>query len=276
MIHLFPKLKKRLIILVAIFLALIIAYLALNPGQNPLIILAIELLLLVFVIISQYLTAAAAHSQMTSRLYNQLDAEGFLRDYLPLLEPSNKKQNLALMVRVHISNAYCALGRFDDAIALLSSVSVKPGKSEEDALLAHFVITSNLCYCALQKEDVEMAKRTLDELLGFKKKLEALQQSKPPKKRMVFYTGLNEQCASLLTTGKADVNALRELIKSDTQPLHRVTVSLWTARAYLAANNRREAEALLEQVVKLAPDLYPGKAAARLLAGLPAKKEGSL
>ena len=49
---------------------------------------------------------------------------------------------------------------------------------------------------------------------------------------------------------------------------------LWIARAYLAEQNRREAENILQQIVKLAPDLYPGREAARLLAELPAKAEG--
>ena len=42
---------------------------------------------------------------------------------------------------------------------------------------------------------------------------------------------------------------------------------------YLSENNRREGEKLLAQIVKLAPDLYPGKAAAQLLAGLPGSAE---
>ena len=40
---------------------------------------------------------------------------------------------------------------------------------------------------------------------------------------------------------------------------------------YLSENNRREGEKLLAQIVKLAPNLYPGKVAAQLLAGLPGK-----
>ena len=41
----------------------------------------------------------------------------------------------------------------------------------------------------------------------------------------------------------------------------------------LAENNRREAESILEQIVKLSPGLYPGKEAAKLLAALPARPE---
>ena len=75
----------------------------------------------------------------------------------------------------------------------------------------------------------------------------------------------------LLSTGKCDVQALKTQVQSNnTQQLHRITTSLWIARAYLAEQNRREAENILQQIVKLAPDLYPGREAARMLAELPA------
>ena len=67
------------------------------------------------------------------------------------------------------------------------------------------------------------------------------------------------------------VGVLQRLVQSNTQQLHKITISLWIARVYLSENNRREGEKLLAQIVKLAPDLYPGKVAAQLLAGLPAK-----
>ena len=92
------------------------------------------------------------------------------------------------------------------------------------------------------------------------------------KQRMAFSSELNDQCMALLTTGKADIEKLKTQVQQNNTPqLHRVTTSLWIARAYLAEQNRREAETLLEKIVKLAPDLYPGKEAARLLASLPAK-----
>ena len=90
---------------------------------------------------------------------------------------------------------------------------------------------------------------------------------------MVFNTERKVQCQKLMTTGKADIDALKTLVQNNAQQLHRVTISLWVARAYLAENNRREAEKLLEQIIKLAPDLYPGKAAQSILNGLPAKAE---
>ena len=271
MIHLFPKRKNRLLILCACYLALVGAYLALNRTVNPLPVLLIAAVGLAIVILSQYLTAFNMHSQLLARLYNQLDAEGFLRDYEPKLQLPIKNQNIALSVRLHTSNAYCALGRFDEAIALLSSFPVKPTQKPEDDLLSRFAIVSNLCYCAEQKNDLPAARQYMDELLALKAKLEAMQSSKPEKKRMVFNTELNEQCLSFLTTGKADIEVLQKLVQSNTQQLHKITISLWIARAYLSENNRREGEKLLEQIVRLAPQLYPGKAAAQLLAGLPAR-----
>ena len=46
------------------------------------------------------------------------------------------------------------------------------------------------------------------------------------------------------------------------------------SRNEVITNAKREAENILQQIVKLAPDLYPGREAARLLAELPAKAEG--
>ena len=104
--------------------------------------------------------------------------------------------------------------------------------------------------------------------------LESLQASKPENKRMVFNTELNELCLQYLKDGTADIKALKALVQSNSQQLHRVTISLWIARCYLAQNNRREAEKLLRQIVKLAPSLYPGREAERLLSTLPARADG--
>ena len=168
MIHLFPKREKRLLILCACYLALVGVYLALNRAANPIPVLLIAAVGLAIVVISQYLTAFNMHSQLLARLYNQLDAEGFLRDYESKLQLPIKNQNIALSVRLHTSNAYCALGRFDEAIALLSAFTVKPTKNAEDDLLSRFAIVSNLCYCAEQKNDLPAARQYMDELLALK------------------------------------------------------------------------------------------------------------
>ena len=273
MIHLFPKFKNRMLLICACYLVLVGLYVKLNPGQHPLIPLAIAVVGVLVVVVSQSLNAANAHAQMLSRLYNHMNVDGFLKSYLPFLDLKLKNQSLALMVRLHVSNAYCAQGRFDEAEALLNSITIVPGKKHEDDLLSKFAIVSNLCYCAEQKEDLEKAQKYMEELLALKAELEALQTTKPEKKKMVFNTELNAQCLKLMTTGKADIDALKTLVQNNGQQLHRVTISLWVARAYLAENNRREAEKLLEQIIKLAPDLYPGKAAQSILNGLPAKAE---
>lgn len=272
MIQLFPKFKKRMLIISLCYLVLVVFYIALNPGMNPFIPLVIALVGLFVVMFSQYLNATNAHSQLLGKLYNNLDVEGFLKDYLPKMNLNLKTRNVYLMVRLHISNAYCALGRFDEAINLLSAIQIEDSKNREDDLLSRFAIISNLCYCAEQKGDIETAKRYLDDLLALKGELDSLQTGKPEKKRMVFNTELNELIMQYMTEGKADIEALKNLAKSNSQKLHRVTISLWIARGYLAVNNRREAEKLLEQIIKVAPDLYPGREAAALLHGLPAKE----
>lgn len=273
MIHLFPKLKKRMLIVLAAYLALALILLLVRSG-NPIVTVVFAVLGLIIVVASQLLNATNAHSQLLNRLYNQLDVEGFVREYEPKLQIPLKNQNMRLMVRLHLSNAYCALGRFDDAIRILSEVTIEEGKSHEETLLSRFAIISNLCYCAEQKNDIPTAKKYLDELIELRKQLEALQEGKPEKQRMAFSTDLNEQCMLLLTTGKADVEKLKAITRQNqNQQLQRITSSLWVARADLAENNRREAESILNQIVKLAPDLYPGQVAKQMLAELPAKTE---
>lgn len=272
MIHLFPKFKKRLLVISICYIVLVGFYIVLNPGMNPVVPLIIALIGLFFVMFSQYLNASNAHSQILNKLYNNLDVDGFLREYSPKMNLALKNRNVRLMVRLHISNAYCAQGRFDEAMELLNGITIEATKNHEDDLLSRFAIISNLCYCAEQKGDVETAKKYLDELLSLKRELESLQTGKPEKKRMVFNTELNELIMQYMTEGKADIEALKDLSKNNSQKLHRVTISLWIARAYLAVNNRREAEKLLEQIIKVAPDLYPGREAAAMLHGLPSKE----
>ena len=271
MYQLFPQQKKRMLFYVAIILALGIALVFLNPAVNlPLLILACAFACGMMVLL-YYLRAAAQHNALLARLYNQLDAEGFLRDYEPFLKIDLRSQNLYLMVRLHLSNAYCALGRFDDAIALLEGIAYRPDKPER-LLLGKYSIVSNLCYCYEQKGDAEASGRYLKILREYKAQLEAMQEKKPERLRMAFSIALNEQCYRFLTEGTADIDVLRTQVQeNNTQQLHRVTTSLWIARAQLAAHNRREAEALLEKIVTLAPHLYPGQLAQQILGALPGR-----
>lgn len=273
MIHLFPKLRNELILSAAILLGMIAVFILVFPGAGPLVIVLFSLVGIAAIFFTQYSKAVNKHSSLLNILYNQMDAEGFLREYAPLLKMPVKDRNIYLMLRLHMSNAYCALGRFDEAEAILHTIKAEPGKKPEDELLTRFAVVSNLCYCAEQKNDVDTAKKYLDELIAIRKKLESMQEGKPKKKRMAFSTELNEQCYALLTGGKVNTEALKEQVQRSSQQLHRVTTSLWVARADLAQNNRKEAESILNQIVKLAPHLYPGKVAADLLAQLPAKAE---
>lgn len=269
MFSLFPKQRPRAIFYLCVFEAMIVALLLINPAINPVFLVLVGVIGGAAMFFSQYLRAAQQHNELLARLYNQLDAEGFLRAYEPFLKVPLKSQNLYVMVRLHVSNAYCALGRFDDAIRLLASIQFK-GKPEK-VLLHKFSVTSNLCYCYEQKGDAAQSRKYLDQLIALRKQLEAAQEKKPKNQRMAFNTALNEQCMQFLETGKLDIDVLRTQVQAaNTQQLHRVTTSLWIARAYLAQNERREGEKLLEKIVKLAPDLYPGRAAKALLDGLPA------
>ena len=273
MIDLFPKQKRRMLIVLGIYLGLAALLLIIGSG-NAIVTAVLAVFGLIIVRAAELTGAANAHSQLLNRLYNQLDVEGFLREYEPKLQLKLKNNNMALMVRLHISNAYCAQGRFDDAMALLSSFEIKESKNHEETLLARFAVISNLCYCAEQKSDVETAQKYLSELLDLRRQLEKLQENKPQKNKMVFSTELNEQCMQYLKTGKADVEKLKAITRQNqSQQLQRITSSLWVARADLAENNRREAQSILEQIVKLAPNLYPGKVAAGMLASLPAKEK---
>lgn len=273
MIDLFPKQKRRMLIVLGIYLGLAALLLIIGSG-NAIVTAVLAVFGLIIVLAAELTGAANAHSQLLNRLYNQLDVEGFLREYEPKLQLKLKNNNMALMVRLHISNAYCAQGRFDDAMALLSSFEIKESKNHEETLLARFAVISNLCYCAEQKSDVETAQKYLGELLDLRRQLEKLQENKPQKNKMVFSTELNEQCMQYLKTGKADVEKLKAITRQNqSQQLQRITSSLWVARADLAENNRREAQSILEQIVKLAPNLYPGKVAAEMLAALPAKEK---
>lgn len=275
MYSLFPKHRPRLIFNLSIFWAMLIALLLINPAINRTFVLILAVVGSAAIFFAQYMRVANLHTAMLSRLYNQLDVEGFLKEYEPFLQVPLKNQNLYLMVRLHVSNAYCAQGRFDDAIALLSSVTYREDK-EEKLLLGKFSVTSNLCYCYEQKGDKEQSRRYLNELRELKAKLDALQQKKPEKQRMVFNIALNEQCMQFLETGEMDVDVLKTQVQAaNTQQLHRVTTSLWIARAYLARHERREAEKLLERIVTLAPGIYPGRAAKALLDELPGRDAGA-
>ena len=274
MLTLFPKFKKQLVIFEVVYVALMVTLYLLKPTASPIALVLMLIVGVLFIAAAQYINAANAHNRQLNRLYNQLDVEGFLKEYEPHLRQNPKNPQLYIMIRMHLSNAYAAQGRFDEAMKLLTSTPIKECKKHEQTLMNHFAVTSNLCYCAEQMGDIDAAKKYLDQLHTYKKELEEIQQTKKPKQRMAFSCALNDQCMNFLSTGKCDIQALKTQVQqNNTQQLHRITTSLWIARAYLAEQNRREAENILQQIVKLAPDLYPGQEAARMLAELPAKTE---
>ena len=273
MFNLFPKFRRRFFLLAAVFLGCTALLVTLKPGFNLVALVLLVVSGVALLALMEYMNAANAHNQQLNQLYNQLDVEGFLKDYEPHLN-AKLGQNLALMVRIHLSNAYAAQGRFEDSQKVLSSIQIKDSGKRENALISHFAVESNLCYCAEQMNDIPTAKKHLDTLLGLKKELEAIQETKPMKKRVAFNTQLNEQCMDFLTTGHADVNVLKTQVQqNNTQQLHRITTSLWIARAYLAQNNKHEAVNILRQIVKFTPSLYPVQVASKMLSELPQDPE---
>jgi len=273
MLQLFPVYKKRILLNAGIWIGFMAAFSILFAEVSPIVIFLAAVIGVGVVILFQYTNAIQTHNRILNILYNQLDVNSFMKHYAPLLEVPLKSAQLHVMLRLHMSNAYCAQGRFKEAIDLLTHTEIRKATPEQQ-LVFRFSIISNLCYCAQQMNDLETARRYLDELLTLKMQLVNMQENKPAKKRMTFSTDLNEQCMKFLETGKADVEFLRTQVQNNnTQQLHRITTSLWIARAYLSENNRREAEKLLKRIVELAPNLYPGKCAKELLDQLPAKEE---
>lgn len=269
MLQLFPIFKKRILLNVGLWLFFLVAFMWMFPNVQQVLVVIAGVIGTLVVLAMQYMHATGMHNGLLGILYNEMDVERFLREYEPLLNVPVRNKQLYLMIRLHLSNAYCAVGRFEDAISLLTSTEIKQDKPEK-MLLSRFAIASNLCYCAEQMNDLPAAQKHLDDLLSIKAQLEEMQKSKPEKQRMAFSTALNEQCMKFLKTGKADVEFLKTQVQNNnTQQLHRITTSLWIARAYLAENNRREAEKLLKRIVELAPALYPGKCAQELLDQLP-------
>lgn len=91
MLTLFPKFKKRMIIFEVVYVALMVTLYVLKPTASP---IALALMLIVgglFIAAAQYINAVNTHNRQLNRLYNQLDAEGFLKEYEPHLQqnPSN-------------------------------------------------------------------------------------------------------------------------------------------------------------------------------------------
>lgn len=228
MLTLFPKFKKRLILFEVLYIALMVVLYILKPGANSIAMLLMLLVGALLIAAAQYINAVNAHNRQLNRLYNQLDVEGFLKEYEPHLKQNPSNPNLYTMIRMHISNAYAAQGRFEDAMKLLSSIQVKEGKKPEQALIQRYTITSQSLLLRRTDGRYSRGKKYLDELHRLKKQLEDIQETKPMKQRMAFSSELNDQCMALLTTGKADIEKLKTQVQqNNTQQLHRVTTSLW-------------------------------------------------
>ena len=171
MLTLFPKFKKRMIIFEVVYVALMVTLYVLKPTASP---IALALMLIVgglFIAAAQYINAVNTHNRQLNRLYNQLDAEGFLKEYEPHLQQNPSNPQLYTMVRLHLTNAYAAQGRFDEAMKLLTSTPIRACKKPEQTLMNRFAVTSNLCYFAEQMGDLDTSKKYLDELHGYKNEL---------------------------------------------------------------------------------------------------------
>ena len=118
MLTLFPKFKKRLILFEVLYIALMVVLYILKPGANSIAMLLMLLVGALLIAAAQYINAVNAHNRQLNLLYNQLDVEGFLKEYEPHLKQNPSNPNLYTMIRMHISNAYAAQGRFEDAMKL--------------------------------------------------------------------------------------------------------------------------------------------------------------
>ena len=125
MLTLFPKFKTRLILFEGLFVALMAALYLLKPTMNPIAMILMLIVGCLFIAAAQYINAANTHSRQLNRLYNQLDVDGFLKEYEPHLHQNPKNPNLYMMVRLHLSNAYAAQGRFDDAMKMLAATEIR-------------------------------------------------------------------------------------------------------------------------------------------------------
>ena len=65
---------------------MVAAFILIFPGVHPIAILLLGVLGAAAILFSQYTRAVSKHNQMIGILYNQLDAETFLRLYTPLLD----------------------------------------------------------------------------------------------------------------------------------------------------------------------------------------------
>ena len=81
MLTLFPKFKKRLILFEVLYVALMVALYFLKPGTSPIALVILLIFGAVMLAAAQYINAAKAHNLQLNRLYNQLDVEGFLKEY---------------------------------------------------------------------------------------------------------------------------------------------------------------------------------------------------
>ncbi len=276
MLSLFTRVARACVIVCAVYVALALGIFFISGTLNLLLFSLLILIGLIFILARFNRYANRKHERLLGRLYNELDVTGFLREYEPFLQKKLRDAELYLLIRLHLSNAYCALGRFDDATKLLESVDVR-AKKPEQAAIARFSVLSNLCYSYELQGDIPKSEETLGRLREAQRELEALQESKPENRRMFYSTATNEECLHVLKGEPADIDALKEQARlNQGRVLSSLTALLWVARALLAADRRREAVELFEQIARLAPHLYPGKSAKAALDALTGDKNGAL
>ena len=272
MLALYPKLFRRYVLLSVLLAAGAAAVALFVPGVSVGFWILMGALGLFALLVSMSQQAMREHEKELSRLYNDMDAEGFARDYRIHLEQKLWSTDTEVMIRMHLSNAYIALGEFDHARKMLNYVQPAGRKKKETLLFNRFAMESNLCFVEEEEGNAEEARRRYDALMQLRQQLEEIQSAKPENRRAEFSTELTELCLRLLETGKTDAEALKRQVRASSRRLQKVTVSLWAARACLADGQREEAEKLLRRIVELAPRLHPGREAKKLLESLPQKR----
>lgn len=267
MLRLFPSIRRKTWIILVGFNALCIANFFINPSTW---VLTVALMVLgsLALFVMEMLNASKAHTQLTELLYDKLNPEAFLKGYEGFLQVPVKKESLRVLIRLHIANAYVALGRFSDCRELLTSLlsSLSANQKEEELLTVQMAIHSTLCLNAAEEGNIAEAESELASTQSVQKRLEKIQETKPEKKRMAYNNILQEQCVAYLKTGKMDTELVKNKVQAyNSQMLHRITTGLWIAKGDLAAGQKQNAVDALKQIVQLAPTLYPGKEAQRML-----------
>ena len=200
-------------------------------------------------------------SKIETVLYQELNPEGFIRIFLPLVEQTPKETAEYVNGRVKLSYAYGILGNFEEGRKQIDRL--QPEKLKLHVIAAASLVANQMVKISLWSDDRETAEKYLEELKELRDA--AAGRAKSLAESLKNCIRLNEVWIDFISGKAIDDAYVEEEMNLSVNRAYRCEMQLLLGKMKLKKGDLQAAEEMLRPLARLDKELYFSREAARLL-----------